>query len=109
MTKKISALELTLNEPGPQQTLSEWLYKELSRAILDGRLPPATRLPATRDFARQYGISRGVVVNVFERLQTDGYISSQVGAGTWVKTACRRPLRRAAKDWRRRRRSGRRP
>jgi GntR family transcriptional regulator/MocR family aminotransferase len=84
MTKKISALELTLNEPGPQQTLSAWLYKELSRAILDGRLPPATRLPATRDFARQYGISRGVVVNVFERLQTDGYISSEVGAGTWV-------------------------
>jgi GntR family transcriptional regulator/MocR family aminotransferase len=84
MTKKISALELTLNEPAPEQTLSAWLYRELSRAILDGRLPPATRLPATRDFARQYGISRGVVVNVFERLQTDGYISSEVGAGTWV-------------------------
>src|SRR5215831_11648266 len=56
----------------------------MCRAILDGRLRPGTRLPATRDFARQYDVSRGVVVDVFEQLSLDGYVSSHVGAGTWV-------------------------
>jgi GntR family transcriptional regulator/MocR family aminotransferase len=84
MPKKISAPELTLEERAPEQTFGGWLYDSLARAILAGRLSPGTRLPATRDFAWQYGISRGVVVNVFERLQADGYVSCQVGAGTWV-------------------------
>src|SRR5262249_6825639 len=42
------------------------------------------RLPATRDFAGQHGISRRVVVNVFEQLKTEGYLVSLVGSGTRV-------------------------
>jgi GntR family transcriptional regulator / MocR family aminotransferase len=84
MSKSISSLELTLSERTPHQTRSAWLYGELSRAILEGRLRPGTRLPATRDLASQYGISRGVVVNVFERLQAHGYVLCRVGGGTWV-------------------------
>ena len=42
------------------------------------------RLPASRDFARLHRISRGTVVSVLERLQTEGYLSSRVGFGTWV-------------------------
>ena len=42
------------------------------------------RLPASRDFATQHGLSRGTVVSVFERLQAEGYISSRVGSGTTV-------------------------
>jgi GntR family transcriptional regulator/MocR family aminotransferase len=41
-------------------------------------------LPASRDFAQQYGVSRGTVVSVFERLQSEGYLASHVGSGTWV-------------------------
>ena len=84
MPKTISALELTLRHRPPQQTLTGWLYGELRGAILDGRLGPGTRLPASRDFARLHGVSRGIVVGVFERLRAEGYISSRVGSGTWV-------------------------
>src|SRR3954447_20466826 len=42
------------------------------------------RLPASRDFASQYGLSRGRVVSVFERLQAEGYVSCRVGSGTRV-------------------------
>lgn len=84
MTKIVSSFELALNSRAPDQTLTIWLYGELRLAILDGRLKPGTRLPASRDFARLHRISRGTVVTVFERLQAEGYLSSRVGSGTWV-------------------------
>ena len=50
--------------------------------MADWRL--SSRLPATRDFAAIHGFSRGTVVQVFERLQSEGYLCSRVGAGTWI-------------------------
>ena len=84
MPKTVSSLELTLSSRPPQQTLTDWLYAELRGSILEGRLRPGTRLPASRDFARQHSLSRGTVVVVFERLLAEGYLSSRVGSGTWV-------------------------
>lgn len=84
MSKIVSALELSLGQRQTGQSLTNWLYGELRRSILERQLPPGTRLPASRDFAQQYGISRGTVVRVFEQLQSEGYLSSQVGSGTWV-------------------------
>jgi GntR family transcriptional regulator/MocR family aminotransferase len=84
MPKIVSSLELTLSSRPSQQTLTDWLYAELRRSILEGRLRPGTRLPASRDFARQHSLSRGTVVSVFERLLAEGYLSSRVGSGTWV-------------------------
>ncbi|HEV2298408.1 MAG TPA: PLP-dependent aminotransferase family protein [Candidatus Acidoferrales bacterium] len=84
MPKHISSFELALNERSPHVTLTRWLCEEMRRAILDRRLLPGTRLPATRDFARQYSLSRGTVVVAFEQLQAEGYLIGQVGAGTWV-------------------------
>src|SRR3954463_496458 len=84
MAKAISSFELTLDERPQHQTLTNWLYAQLRAAVLEGRLRPGARLPASRDFARQYGVSRGTVVSVFERLQTEGYLACRVGSGTWV-------------------------
>jgi GntR family transcriptional regulator/MocR family aminotransferase len=84
MPKTVSSLELTLSNRMPQQTLTDWLYAELRSSILEGRLKHGTRLPASRDFARQHSLSRGTVVVVFERLLSEGYLSSRVGSGTWV-------------------------
>lgn len=84
MSKTSSSYELTLSPRAPGQTLTTWLYAGLRRAILDGRLVAGTRLPASRDFATQHGLSRGTVVTVFERLQAEGYISCRAGSGTRV-------------------------
>ena len=84
MTKAVSSFELTLSSRPQGQTLTDWLYAELRGAILEGRLRPGTRLPASRDFARLHRLSRGTVVSAFERLQDEGYLSSRVGSGTWV-------------------------
>jgi len=84
MPKDVSSLQLALDQRQPHTTLTRWLYQELRRAILERRLPPGARLPATRDFAAQYGISRGTVVTVFEQLQVEGYLIGRVGAGTRI-------------------------
>ena len=84
MPKTVSSFELTLDRRPEHQTLSRWLYAELRSAILEGRLARGARLPASRDFASQYGLSRGTVVGVFERLQAEGYVTSRVGFGTLV-------------------------
>ena len=86
MSKASSSYELTLNARTPDQSLTTWLYTELRRAILEGRLVPGTKLPASRDFATQHGVSRGTVVSVFERLQSEGYLSCRVGSGTRVNS-----------------------
>ena len=96
MPKAISSFELTLKSRSPHQTLTNWLYSELRAAILDGRLAPGARLPASRDFANQYELSRGTVVSVLERLQDEGYVSSRVGFGTCVnRVEAPRPARQA--------------
>ncbi len=96
MAKAISSFELTLKSRSRHQTLTSWLYGELRSAILDGRLAPETRLPASRDFARQYELSRGTVVSVLERLQDEGYVTSRVGFGTVVnRVESPRPARPA--------------
>jgi GntR family transcriptional regulator/MocR family aminotransferase len=84
MPKEVTSLELALHERPPNARLTRWLYQELRRAILNGQLRPGTRLPATRDFASQYEVSRGTAVSAFEQLQAEGYLTCRVGAGTWV-------------------------
>jgi GntR family transcriptional regulator/MocR family aminotransferase len=97
MPKAISSFELTLKIRARHQTLTNWLYGELRSAILEGRLAAGARLPSSRDFARQYELSRGTVVSVVERLQAEGYVTSRVGFGTWVnRVEAPRPARQAA-------------
>lgn len=84
MAKTVSSYELTLGARPQHQTRTRWLYDELRHAILEKRLAPGTKLPASRDFGRLYGLARGTVVSVFERLQAEGYVSCRVGSGTRV-------------------------
>ena len=84
MPKYTSTHEMNLHEPPVGMSLSHWLYQELRSAILTGRLPPESRLPSTRELARQYQVARGTVVTAFEQLRVEGYIQSTVGSGTIV-------------------------
>ncbi|MBN8748222.1 MAG: PLP-dependent aminotransferase family protein [Variovorax sp.] len=64
--------------------LNRQLYDCLREAILDGSLPPASALPASRDLARETGMSRNTVLHAYAQLQTEGYVHSRVGSGTFV-------------------------
>jgi len=84
MPKQATSLPLSLSAPLAGTPLYRWFYDELRSAILQGRILPGARLPATRDLAREYKLSRATVVIAFEQLQSEGYVESKVGAGTYV-------------------------
>src|SRR5580700_8537992 len=84
MAKKLSTLPLSLRGPKPGTPLYRWLYEELRTGILAGHLRPGMRLPATRDLAVQYGLSRPTIVTAFEQLRSEGYVEGKVGSGTYV-------------------------
>jgi GntR family transcriptional regulator/MocR family aminotransferase len=67
-----------------RKNLTGEIYRQLRRAILDGRLPPGSRLPATRELAAQLSVSRTTVVVAYDRLLGEGFITARVGAGTFV-------------------------
>jgi GntR family transcriptional regulator/MocR family aminotransferase len=55
-------------------------------AIRDGRLQPGERLPSSREFARELGVSRGLVQECYGQLLSEGYLDSQLGSATRVAT-----------------------
>lgn len=86
MAKKSASYELALPQRNPTLPAYQWLYEAVRSEILSGRLRPGERLPATRDLAHQYGLSRGTIVNAFDQLASEGYVEGNVGSGTFVST-----------------------
>lgn len=64
--------------------LHRQIYFEIRGAILDGRLRPGTRLPASRALASSLSVSRNTVISAFDQLNAEGYITGKVGAGSFV-------------------------
>jgi GntR family transcriptional regulator / MocR family aminotransferase len=77
----------------PAHGLADWLTAAVRDAVTDGRLPTGMRLPATRTLAAQLGVSRGVVVEAYQRLGDEGLVTGRRGGGTTVLTAAPRPTR----------------
>jgi GntR family transcriptional regulator / MocR family aminotransferase len=84
MSKRLSAYELLLPQREDGAPAYRWLYNSLRNEILEGRLNPGTRLPATRDLAHQYKLSRGTIITAFEELKAEGYVEGTIGSGTYV-------------------------
>ena len=66
------------------QPLRSQLESGIRDAIRDGRLQPGERLPSSREFARELGVSRGLVQECYGQLLSEGYLDSQVGSATRV-------------------------
>ncbi len=68
----------------PARGLTRWLADAVRAAIIDGRLQAGAPLPATRVLADDLGVSRGVIVEAYQRLADEGLVSARPGAGTRV-------------------------
>lgn len=78
------------NEPAYRQ-----LYRLLRQCILEGQLVAGTRLPASRELASDLSIARNTVLQAYEQLAVEGYVSASVGRGTFVQDISHDlPLRR---------------
>ncbi|KAF0194102.1 MAG: GntR family transcriptional regulator [Bacillota bacterium] len=76
-------MRMPLN-PNSTQPLYRQIHGYLRQSILSQSLPPNTRLPATRQLAKDLGVSRITVENAYADLVADGLASTQVGSGTFV-------------------------
>lgn len=74
-------------DPESERPVGAQLLSALREAILAGGLTPGERLPASRTLARDLGVSRTTVIDVFEQLIAEGLLESRIGAGTYVSAA----------------------
>lgn len=79
----LAAIEL---EPSSSIPLHLQLYEALRQDILKGRLKPGARVPPTRNFSKELGISRNTIIRVYHQLIDEGYLESETGSGTRVAT-----------------------
>jgi GntR family transcriptional regulator / MocR family aminotransferase len=84
MPKRTSSPTLALPPQDESLPAFRWLYSAMRDQILEGCLRPGTRLPATRELAKQYGLSRGTIVSAFELLKSEGYTEGAICSGTYV-------------------------
>lgn len=79
-------LSLEIDRRAPE-TISNQLYTAMRDFIHAGGLHLGERLPASRTLAGDLKLSRTTVINVFDRLMSEGLIESRTGAGTFVSDA----------------------
>lgn len=60
------------------------IREQIVSAILDGCLDASTPLPPSRKLAQQLHVGRNTVVNVYERLLSEGYLVSRERSGYFV-------------------------
>jgi GntR family transcriptional regulator/MocR family aminotransferase len=64
------------------------LHRQIETSIRDsiraGRLPRGSSLPPSRVLAADLGVSRGVVVEAYQQLASEGYLASHAGGYTQV-------------------------
>jgi GntR family transcriptional regulator / MocR family aminotransferase len=85
MHRTTSRPEILLRlERRPGTPLRAQFERELRDAIRVGRLRPGTPLPSSRALAADLGLSRGVVVEAYEQLLAEGYLTARRGSATRV-------------------------
>ena len=65
---------IMLDDENPDAPLYRQIYEAVRRSVLSGEFGPRMRLPATRQLAKQLGVSRMTVVNAYEQLLAEGYV-----------------------------------
>ncbi len=59
----------------------EQICREIRSQVAQGELREGTRLPPTRVFATELGVSRSTVVTAYEQLVAEGYLLGRPGSG----------------------------
>ncbi|HHV09417.1 MAG TPA: GntR family transcriptional regulator [Clostridiales bacterium] len=66
--------------------LYQQIKDQIKEAILKGELTEGDPLPSIRSFANDLKVSVLTIRRVYEDLEQEGFITSQVGIGTFVST-----------------------
>lgn len=66
------------------ESLQSQLFEQVRSLIVDGRLRPGARMPASRILATDLGVSRNTVLLAYERLAAEGYVEMRSPIGVFV-------------------------
>lgn len=70
--------------PVGQERVSSEIVHQIERLILEGVLRPGDRLPAERDLAGEFGVSRPTLREALAALETSGLLTARRGGGTYI-------------------------
>lgn len=84
MKRRTTPYQLVIPPRTSSVPSSHWLREALRSGIRSGMLGPGQRMPATREIARLYGVSRGTVLTAIDDLKAEGYVRGVPGSGTFV-------------------------
>jgi GntR family transcriptional regulator len=65
--------------------LHRQLADRLRGLILDGQLPPGSRLPTEAELGQRYGVTRPVIRQAVAQLRAEGWVTTRHGAGSFVR------------------------
>jgi GntR family transcriptional regulator len=65
--------------------LHRQLADRLRGQILDGHLPPGSRLPTEAELGQRYGVTRPTIRQAVAQLRAEGWIQTRQGAGSFVR------------------------
>ena len=71
--------------PIERPRLSDGVYGQLLQDIMAGGLSAGDRLPSENQLAQRFSVSRPVVREALQRLQSDGVVVARQGSGTYVQ------------------------
>lgn len=80
----MAAAELP-SSPLERPRLSDAIYGQLLDEIMQGLFAAGDRLPTENQLAQRFSVSRPVVREALQRLQSDGVVVARQGSGTYVQ------------------------
>jgi GntR family transcriptional repressor for pyruvate dehydrogenase complex len=75
--------------------LYEQIVKQVEESILKGQLKPGDQLPAERDLAQSFGVSRTAVREAVRALREKGLVEAFTGRGTFVTNGTSQAMRQS--------------
>jgi DNA-binding transcriptional MocR family regulator len=80
-------------------SITQQLVDRVSAAIDSGELEPGAKLPPTRELAAEAGVNHLTAARVYRKLAELGYVTAQVGRGTFVRTLAPAGSASHGDDW----------
>ncbi len=76
-------LEITI-DPRSAVPVYEQVKRAIQRAIVSGHLAGGDPLPSVRELSVRLGVNPNTVLKVYNQLETDGFVLTRAGAGSFV-------------------------
>ncbi len=75
--------------------LYEQIVRQIEESIVKGALKPGDQLPAERDLAQRFGVSRTAVREAVKALREKGLVEAYSGRGTFITDSTRQAVRQS--------------